>query len=84
MSFGLKNIGVTYQRLVIRMFETHIGRNMKVYVDNMMVKTKSIKEHFFNLEEIFSIIIHYKTCLNTKKCAFGVLSRKLLGYQVSS
>lgn len=53
MSFGLKNIGVTYQRLVIRMFETHIGRNMKVYVDNMMVKTKSIKEHFFNLEEIF-------------------------------
>nr|GEW70920.1 putative RNA-directed DNA polymerase, eukaryota, reverse transcriptase zinc-binding domain protein [Tanacetum cinerariifolium] len=40
MSFGLKNVGATYQRLVDEAFQSQIGRNMEVYVDDMVVKTK--------------------------------------------
>lgn len=40
MSFGLKNDGATYQRLVNRMFAEHIRVNMEVYVDNMLVKSR--------------------------------------------
>ncbi|XP_060965617.1 uncharacterized protein LOC133034532 [Cannabis sativa] len=40
MTFGLKNAGATYQRLVNRMFKEQIGRNMEVYVDDMLVKSK--------------------------------------------
>ena len=45
MSFGLKNIGATYQRLVNKMFNKQIGRNMEVYVDDMLVKSKEELAH---------------------------------------
>ena len=38
MPFGLKNAGATYQRLVNHMFRPQIGRNVEVYVDDMLVK----------------------------------------------
>jgi len=40
MPFGLKNVGSTYQRMVTRMFEVQIGRNIEVYIDDMVVKSK--------------------------------------------
>ena len=39
MSFGLKNAGTTYQRLINKMFTHQIGRNFQVYVDDMLVKS---------------------------------------------
>ena len=39
MPFGLKNAGTTYQRLMNRMFALQIGRNVQVYVDDMLVKS---------------------------------------------
>jgi len=38
MPFGLKNVGATYQRLMDRMFKYQIGRNMEIYVDDIVVK----------------------------------------------
>ena len=40
MPFGLKNAGATYQRLVNKMFSQQIGKNMEVYVYDMLVKSK--------------------------------------------
>ena len=40
MSFGLKNVGVTYQRLVTKMFRPLLGKTMEVYIDDMLVKSK--------------------------------------------
>ena len=45
MPFGLKNAGATYQRLMNRMFSHQIGRNVEVYVDNMLVKIKDEANH---------------------------------------
>ena len=42
MPFGVKNTGVTYQRLVNRMFKNLIGKLMEVYVDDMLVKSKIV------------------------------------------
>ena len=39
MPFGLKNTGATYQRLMNKMFTDQIGRNVQVYVDDMLVKS---------------------------------------------
>ena len=49
MYFGLKNVGATYQRLVNKMFNKQIGRNMVVYVDDMLVKSK---EEFAHLDDL--------------------------------
>ena len=49
MSFGLKNTGVTYQRLMNKMFTYQIGRNVQVYIDDMLVKILREKDHLNNL-----------------------------------
>ena len=45
MSFGLKNIGATYQRVVTKIFRHLIGRTMEVYIDDMLVKSKERLDH---------------------------------------
>jgi len=49
MVFGLKNDGVTYQRLMDYVFQDMIGRNVKVYVDNVVVKYDSCEQHINDL-----------------------------------
>ena len=50
MPFGLKNAGATYQRLVNQMFRPQIGRNVKVYVDDMLVKSLDEDKHLDDLK----------------------------------
>ena len=83
MSFSLKNAGVTYQRLVNHMFRPEIGRNMKVYVDDILVKSIDEEKHLDDLQETFDTLRRYNMKLNLSKCAFGVLSGKYLGFMVS-
>jgi hypothetical protein len=83
MPFGLKNAGATYQRLVNKMFQAQIGRNMEVYVDDMLVKSEESKDHIRDLHEAFATLKQYGMKLNPSKCAFGISSGKFLGYMVS-
>ena len=59
MPFGLKNAGATYQRLVNKMFNKQIERNMEVYVDDMLVKSKEEPTHLDNLKETFATLKQY-------------------------
>ena len=72
MSFGLKNAGATYQRLVNRMFNKQIGRNMEVYVNDMLIKSKEELAHLDDLKETFTNLKQYQMKLNPSKCVFGV------------
>lgn len=83
MPFGLKNAGATYQRLVNKMFQTQIGRNMEVYVDDMLVKSLTTGGHVADLAEAFGNLRRYRMKLNPQKCVFGVDSGKFLGFMVS-
>lgn len=83
MPFGLKNAGATYQRLVNQMFSKQIGKNMEVYVDDMLVKSKEEEDHLDNLMETFNTLRQYSMKLNPSKCAFGVSLGKFLGFMVS-
>ena len=49
MPFGLKNAGATYQRLMNKMFAYQIGRNVQVYVDDMLVKSLRKNDHLNDL-----------------------------------
>ncbi|KAM1104893.1 hypothetical protein ACFX13_013508 [Malus domestica] len=80
--FGLKNAGATYQRLVNSMFAEQIGKSMKVYIDDMLVKSKHVDQHITNLSETFTILKRYRMRLNPNKCAFGVGSGKFLGFMI--
>ena len=64
MPFGLKNAGATYQRLVNAMFEDEIGEIMKVYVDDMLVKSKTEDDHIVNLDRVFTKLLEHGMRLN--------------------
>ena len=83
MPFGLKNAGSTYQRMMTRMFESQLGKNIEIHIDDMVVKSKVVSEHLGDLRTIFEILRKYKLCLNASKCSFGVGSCKFLGYMVT-
>ena len=83
MPFGLKNTGATYQRLVNHMFRPQIGRNVEVYVDDMLVKSQNEEIHLDDLQETFDTLRQYNMKLNPSKCTFRVSSGKFLGFMVS-
>ena len=78
MPFGLKNAGATYQRLVNRMFSHQIGRNVEVYVDDMLVKSKDKANHLDNLKETFNALCKYNMKLNPAKFFFLLLLQEIL------
>ena len=83
MPFGLKNAEATYQRLVNRMFSHQIGKNVEVYVDDMLVKIKDEANHLDDLKETFNTLRKYNMKLNPTKCVFAITLGKLLGFMVS-
>ncbi|CAN6445206.1 unnamed protein product [Victoria cruziana] len=56
---------------------------MDVYVDDLLIKSRAREDHIGILTQVFDRLIQYKLRLNPQKCAFGVESRKLLGFMVS-
>ncbi|RVW77843.1 Retrovirus-related Pol polyprotein from transposon 17.6 [Vitis vinifera] len=83
MPFGLKNAGATYQRAATTLFHDMMHRDVEVYVDDMIVKSRGRADHLDALERFFERIRKFRLRLNPKKCTFGVTSGKLLGHIVS-
>ena len=83
MQFGLKNVGATYQRLVIKMFKPLLGKIIEVYIDDMLVKSKEHLDHAEHLQEAFELLRVYDMKLNPSKCAFGVSAGQFLGFMVT-
>ena len=83
MSFRPKNAGPTYQRLMNKMFAHQIGRNVQVYMDDMLVKILRENNHLDDLQETFDTLRSYNMKLNLSKCVFRVTAGKFLGFMVS-
>nr|KYP76142.1 Transposon Ty3-I Gag-Pol polyprotein [Cajanus cajan] len=84
MPFGLKNVGATYQRLMDRIFHKQIGKNLEVYVDDMVVKSPNLVNHTADLAEVFQALRKHRMRLNPDKCVFGVSGGKFLGFMLSN
>jgi len=74
MPFGLKNAGATYQQAMVALFHDMIHREIEVYVDDMIAKSKTEEEHLINLWRLFERLRKYQLRLNPAKCTFGVKS----------
>ncbi|XP_071912264.1 uncharacterized protein [Coffea arabica] len=83
MPFGLKNAGATYQRTMTTLFHDMIHKEMEVYVDDIIIKSKRAEDHLIDLERLFERLRRYDLKLNPAKCAFGAPAGKLLGFIVS-
>ncbi|KAL0455007.1 UNVERIFIED_CONTAM: Retrovirus-related Pol polyprotein from transposon opus [Sesamum latifolium] len=56
---------------------------MKVYVDDMLVKSKGAHHHVEDLDENFAVLSKYRLKLNPRKCGFGVSGGRFLGFMVT-
>ena len=65
------------------MFESQMGKNIEVYIDGMVVKSKIVSEHIRDLTNIFEILRGHELCLNASKCSFGAGSGKFLNHMVT-
>nr|XP_027189418.1 uncharacterized protein LOC113786262 [Cicer arietinum] len=83
MPFGLKNAGATYQRAMVTLFHDMMHKEIEVYVDDMIAKSRTEEDHVVNLQKLFERLRKFKLRLNPAKCTFGVRSGKLLGFIVS-
>src|SRR3954469_21030123 len=81
--FGLKNAGATYQRAMTILFHDMMHKEVEVYVDDMIAKSKNEEDHIHNLTKLFQCLRKFQLRLTPIKCTFGVYSGKLLGFIVS-
>nr|GEZ14041.1 reverse transcriptase domain-containing protein [Tanacetum cinerariifolium] len=74
MPFGLKNVGATYQRLVDKAFDGQIGRNIEVYVDELVIKSHTEAEMLRDIDETFRI----KSCPDKTKAVLQLPSPRTI------
>ncbi|GJU43208.1 reverse transcriptase domain-containing protein [Tanacetum coccineum] len=79
MPFGLKNAGSTYQRLVDKALQRQIGRNLEVYIDDLVIKSHTEEEIIRDIMETFKTLRQINMKLNPKKCTFGMQEGMFLG-----
>ena len=65
------------------MFEPQLGKNIEVYIDDVVVKSKLEYEYVNDLKNIFEILRRHKLRLNASKCSFRVGLGKFWGYMVT-
>ena len=60
MSFGLKNTGATYQRAMLALFHDMMHKDIEVFMDDMIAKSKTEEEHLVNLWKLFEKLCKYR------------------------
>nr|GEY83463.1 reverse transcriptase domain-containing protein [Tanacetum cinerariifolium] len=83
MPFDLKNAGATYQRLVDKAFDSQVGQNIKVYVDDLVIKSHTETEMLRDIDEMFRTLRRINMKLNPKKCLFEAMKGMFLGYMIN-
>ncbi|XP_076922471.1 uncharacterized protein LOC143584238 [Bidens hawaiensis] len=84
MPFGLKNAGSTYQKLMDKEFKPQIGRNLEVYMDDLVIKSKTEETMLKDIEETFQTLRSISMKLNPGKCSFGMEEGNFLGVIVTN
>ncbi|KAK1692427.1 hypothetical protein QYE76_009124 [Lolium multiflorum] len=84
MPFGLKNAGATYQRMMQKCLAEQIGKNVQVYIDDVVITSKKGDTLIEDLKETFDNLDKFCLKLNPTKCSFGVPAGELLGFLVSA
>jgi hypothetical protein len=83
MSFGLKNAGTMYQQTIQLCFADQLHRNVKAYMDDVVIKTRKHDDFIADLEETFNSLRKLWWKLNLTKCVFSVPYGKLLRLIIS-
>ena len=83
MPFSLKSNSATYKWCIQLILRPQLGRNVKAYMDDVVVKSRTKTDLVTELQEMFDSLWRYCMKLNPTKCTFEVPSGKLLRFLMS-
>ena len=83
MPYGLKNALSTFVRATHKTFGDLIRHTIEVYVDDIVVKSRTRASFLQDLAGVFDRLRSTRMMLNPEKCVFGISAGKLLGFLVS-
>jgi hypothetical protein len=82
MPFGLTNAPVTFQRMIDKTLKEYIGEFVIVYLDDIMIYSKSFEEHIEHIEKVLKKLKEIDAIIKLKKCEFGKRNIEFLGHIV--
>jgi hypothetical protein len=80
MTFGLKNVGATYQRAINLIFHDLLGIILEIYINYVVVKSDCMDNYLADLCLALERLRCYRLKMNLLKCVFDVLADKFLGF----
>jgi hypothetical protein len=83
MPFGLTNAPATFQCIMNSIFEGYIRKFVLVFMDDILVYSKSLEEHVQHLKVVFNILLQNKFYAKRSKCQFAATSLEYLGHIIS-
>ena len=83
MPFDLKNVGAAYQQAMVTLFHDMMHKEIEVYVDDMITKSRTPRDYLMDLRKLFKCLVKYRLRLNPNKCVCEASSGKLLSFIVS-
>ena len=80
MPFGLANGPSHFQRIMDLVFSDLLGQCVMVYIDDIVIYSKNLTDHFSHLETVFERLAHFGLQIKAEKCKFALEEIKLLGF----
>jgi hypothetical protein len=84
MPFGLTNAPATFQALMNTIFQPLLRNGVLVFVDDILIYSKTLEHHLALLEQVFNILQQHQLLLKRSKCSFAQQSLDYLGHIISA
>ena len=84
MPFGLTNAPTAFTDLMHRVFQPYLDQFVVVFVDNILIYSKSKEEHEGHLRIVFQALRDHQLYAKFSKCEFWIIEVKFLGHVVSA
>lgn len=83
MPYGPTNVSATFQGLMNTILGALLRRGVLVFVDDILVYSRSLEDHVSKLRQVLEILTHHKLNIKRSKCSFAQQQLTYLGHIIS-
>lgn len=83
LPFGLTSAPATFQRLMTQILQPLLGKCVHVFIDDIIIYSRTLEEHVQHLEQVFKICKDTNLRIKLAKCTFASDNVEYLGHQIT-